>query len=102
MVIRFSPGNVDVWLTVRDLSTIHVEIRDERLGITPEDLTKIFEPSVRVANATNIDGTGLGLSIVKKAVDLIGGSITMASKTGRRVGVFGDDTDTIKLNGIQH
>lgn len=79
-----------------------MEIRDEGLGIAPEELTKIFEPFVRGANATNIDGTGLGLSIVKKAVDLMGGPITMASKMGRRVGVFGDDTDTIKRNGIQH
>jgi signal transduction histidine kinase len=43
------------------------KIRDEGLGIiAPEDLTKIFEPFVRGANATNIDGTGFGLSVVKK------------------------------------
>jgi signal transduction histidine kinase len=81
--VKFSPGNSHVWLTVRDLtSALHVEIKDEGLGINPEDLSKIFEPFVRGANAKNINGTGLGLSIVKKAVDLIGGSITIKSKPG--------------------
>jgi signal transduction histidine kinase len=78
--IKFSPGNSDVWLTIRDLtSALHVEIRDAGLGITPEDISKIFDPFVRGANASNISGTGLGLSIVKKAIDLIGGSITITS-----------------------
>lgn len=81
--IKFSPENSHVWLTVRDLtSALHVEIRDQGLGISPDDLSKIFEPFVRGANAKGIKGTGLGLSIVKKAVDLIGGSITVTSKQG--------------------
>ena len=81
--LKFSPENPHVWLTVRDLtSALHVEIRDEGLGISPEDLSKVFEPFVRGANARGINGTGLGLSIVKKAVDLIGGSITVTSKPG--------------------
>ena len=81
--IKFSPGKSHVWLTVRDLtSALHVEIRDEGLGINTEDISKIFDPFVRGENASNITGTGLGLSIVKKAVDLIGGSITVTSKPG--------------------
>jgi signal transduction histidine kinase len=77
-------GNSHVWLTVRDLaSALHVEIRDEGLGIHPEDISKIFEPFMRGENASNIAGTGLGLSIVKKAVDLIGGSITVTSRPGK-------------------
>jgi len=82
--IKFSPGNAHVWLTVRDLtSALHVEIRDEGLGINPGDLSKIFDPFVRGDNASSIAGTGLGLSIVKKAVDLVGGSITVTSKPGQ-------------------
>jgi signal transduction histidine kinase len=81
--IKFSPGHSDIWLTVHDLaSALRVEIRDEGLGISEEDLSKIFEPFVRGENAGNIAGTGLGLSIVKKALDLIGGSITVTSKPG--------------------
>jgi signal transduction histidine kinase len=61
---------------------LRVEIRDEGLGISDEDLPKIFEPFMRGENASDIAGTGLGLSIVKKAVELIGGSITVTSKPG--------------------
>ncbi|MGE0590242.1 MAG: sensor histidine kinase, partial [Cyclobacteriaceae bacterium] len=48
-----------------------------------EDLVKIFEPFERGQNTKGIQGTGLGLSIVKKAVDLMGGTIDVSSKPGK-------------------
>ena len=43
------------------------------------DLNDVFEPFHRATNVSQIAGTGLGLAIVKEAVDLHGGTITVAS-----------------------
>ena len=71
-------------------------VRGDGLGINPEDLSKIFDPFVRGGNAGSIPGTGLGLSIVKKAIDLVGESITVMSKPGEGSAFFGCHTDIIK------
>lgn len=82
--IKFSPGKSRVWVQVHDLvGNLRVEIRDEGIGIPESDLTRIFEPFERGENATGIQGTGLGLSIVKKAVDLMGGTIAVSSQPGK-------------------
>jgi PAS domain S-box-containing protein len=82
--IKFSPGKSRVWLHIQDLGEhLRVEIKDEGIGINEADLIKIFEPFERGENAKGIQGTGLGLSIVKKAVDLMRGSIDVSSKPGK-------------------
>ena len=82
--IKFSPGKSQVWVHVHDLKeNLRIEIKDEGIGISEEDLVKIFEPFERGENTKGIQGTGLGLSIVKKAVDLIGGTIDVSSKPGK-------------------
>lgn len=82
--IKFSPGNPQVWVLIHDLGeNVSVEIKDEGIGINEEDSIRIFEPFERGENAKGIQGTGLGLSIVKKAVDLMGGTINVSSKPGK-------------------
>lgn len=81
--IKFSPGKSQVWVFARDLGeNVRIEIKDEGIGISETDLLKIFEPFQRGQNSKGIKGTGLGLSIVKKAIDLIGGTIEVVSKPG--------------------
>lgn len=82
--IKFSPGKSQVWIDVHDLGeNLRIEIKDEGIGISEEDLKKIFEPFERGENTKGIQGTGLGLSIVKKAVELMGGTINVFSKPGK-------------------
>lgn len=78
--IKFSPGSktVNFELDFQDGAAIF-QIRDEGIGIPPEDQEKVFEPFYRAKNVSNIPGLGLGLSVVKKSVDLHGGQITFAS-----------------------
>ncbi|MEO6655538.1 MAG: ATP-binding protein, partial [Pyrinomonadaceae bacterium] len=45
-------------------------------GITPENLSNIFEPYF----STKETGTGLGLAIVQKIVDIHNGTIEVESK----------------------
>jgi PAS domain S-box-containing protein len=82
--IKFSPGKSQIWVHVHDLEeSVRIEIKDEGIGISKEDLIKIFEPFERGKNTKGIQGTGLGLSIVKKAVDLMGGTIDVSSNQGK-------------------
>jgi PAS domain S-box-containing protein len=58
------------------------QVKDEGIGIPPEDQTRLFEPFHRAKNVGNIPGTGLGLSIVKRLVELHEGRIMVASQVG--------------------
>src|SRR5690606_4971863 len=82
--VKFSPGKDEVHFNVLDEGRrVTIEVRDEGIGIAEDELGKIFEPFVRGKEADAIQGTGLGLSIVKKAVDLLQGSIQVKSKPGK-------------------
>lgn len=61
----------------RDLATIEVE--DTGVGISPEDLNKMFEEFTQLDNSSKTRGLGLGLSIVQGIIDLHGGSVRAAS-----------------------
>jgi signal transduction histidine kinase len=58
---------------------IQIQIKDNGIGIAPEELDKIFEPFYRGQNAHQTRGHGLGLSICKKIVQLHKGFITVSS-----------------------
>jgi signal transduction histidine kinase len=67
-----------------DEKWVYVEIKDNGVGIPPEELSNIFEKFYRIKNDANhsIKGTGLGLYLVKYFVELHGGSITVESSVG--------------------
>jgi PAS domain S-box-containing protein len=74
--IKFSPGKSKVFLRCYEKdNSIIFDIEDEGIGIPDADQERIFLAFDRGSNASAIPGTGLGLSIVKKAVDVMGGSI---------------------------
>ncbi len=58
-----------------------IEVSDNGVGISPENLAHIFDPFFRV-NDEKGDGSGLGLSIVKEIVELHGGKVTVSSIVG--------------------
>ncbi|MES2308522.1 MAG: ATP-binding protein [Verrucomicrobiota bacterium] len=61
--------------------TLTLEVQDTGVGIPHEKLETIFLPFVQAGAHKDKEkkGTGLGLSIVKRLVDLMGGTITVAS-----------------------
>jgi PAS domain S-box-containing protein len=61
---------------------ITFRIKDEGIGIPPEDIDNLFEPFFRAGNIGNISGSGLGLAIVKRGVELHEGKIKVVSKVG--------------------
>jgi two-component system, sensor histidine kinase and response regulator len=82
--IRYSPkgGSIRLELKVEDSACI-MQVHDEGIGIPEADWPNIFEKFYRASNANTIPGTpgtGLGLAIVKQAVELHGGTISVASE----------------------
>jgi len=62
---------------------VGIEVRDQGIGMKPEELARVFERFYRADASGNIPGTGLGMSIVKEIVELHRGEVRLASETGR-------------------
>jgi len=63
------------------LNTIRFEIRDTGIGISPDQLEKIFLPFEQVGeSARKAEGTGLGLAITQKIIHLMGGTLQVKSQ----------------------
>jgi PAS domain S-box-containing protein len=59
-----------------------ISVCDNGIGIAPEHFERIFEIFGRVYSDKKFDGTGIGLSIVKKAVQRMGGQVSVQSTLG--------------------
>lgn len=82
--IKFvAPGvrpQINVWAETTD-SRVRVFVADNGIGIPPSQWDKIFGIFYRI-NQSHA-GTGIGLSVVKKAVERMGGSISLRSEVGQ-------------------
>jgi PAS domain S-box-containing protein len=58
-----------------------IQIKDNCLGIAPENQARVFVPFIRLANR-DIPGSGLGLAVCKKIVEGMGGTMWVESKIG--------------------
>ena len=64
---------------------LHFSVQDTGLGITPDQLSRLFQAFAQadVSTARTHGGTGLGLAISKKLVELMGGKMWAESVPGR-------------------
>ncbi|MDR0456509.1 MAG: response regulator, partial [Treponema sp.] len=64
--------------------TMYFEIRDSGIGMTPEQMSKIYEPFIQADSSMTrkYGGTGLGISIAKKLIEMMGGSLIVESTFG--------------------
>jgi signal transduction histidine kinase len=62
---------------------IEVVFTDSGIGISEEDLLKIFEPFYRGANTISISGTGIGLPLVNQIIKNHNGTVEISSKIGK-------------------
>jgi signal transduction histidine kinase len=71
---EFDPGKI--WVALR--------IRDTGIGMSPEELMRVFDPFVQVERplTRTHGGTGLGLTIARRLARLMGGDLTAESEVG--------------------
>ncbi|MBN1179320.1 MAG: FecR domain-containing protein [Anaerolineae bacterium] len=80
--IKFSPSGGRVTLRVWEREDwVYVEVKDQGIGIPPEQLDRIFDPFCQADTSTTrtFDGIGLGLSVVKAVAEAHGGRVWAAS-----------------------
>ena len=81
--IKYTINQTEIKISIiKNTDSLALSIADEGIGISQEDIDKIFTSFYRsdVANHQKIKGTGLGLSIVKRLCDLLKIEILVESK----------------------
>jgi two-component system sensor histidine kinase TctE len=86
--IKYSTPNSNVWVTLKDEGEhVRLEVKDEGIGISKEDLPHVFERFYRGKNSDEF-GTGVGLSIVKEIADFHHAKLNVASEGVGQGAVF--------------
>jgi PAS domain S-box-containing protein len=80
-VIPGTVPHIKVWS--EDLGPkVRLYIQDNGIGIAPRDYERIFQMFVQINDPALYGGTGIGLTIVKKAVQMMHGTIGLQSQEG--------------------
>ena len=97
---KFTKGG-DVSLRVTTASAegrgwINFVVADTGIGMTPEQMNKLFEEFVQADQTTarRFGGTGLGLAITRKLCTMMGGDVTVTSESGK------GSTFTVRLPAV--
>ena len=85
--VKFTPQGGTVGLEVigdRAGREIRFTVRDTGIGISPDDLLRLFQPFVQLDSRLSraYAGTGLGLALVKRLTTLLGGQTLVESEPG--------------------
>lgn len=80
---KYSPGH-KAWVTLSvNTEKKIIRIRDDGIGISKDEINKVFEPFFRTSKAQQItDGLGLGLSMSSRIIRLHKGEINIDSTPG--------------------
>ncbi|MBM3499279.1 MAG: CHASE2 domain-containing protein [Armatimonadetes bacterium] len=82
--IKYSPTGGRITIEVASFPQVAViRVRDQGMGIPPDQLPGIFDPYVRaLPEGMDIPGTGVGLHSVRRMVEAHGGHVTAQSQLG--------------------
>lgn len=86
--IKYSPAGGVVRVTSRQgrragREMLGVAIADQGLGMTREQVARVFDRFYRADPSGAILGSGLGMSLVKEYMDIFGGEVEIASQPGQ-------------------
>ncbi|WKZ36729.1 MAG: response regulator [Anaerolineales bacterium] len=84
---KFTPQHGEIKLEVQtdtEQNQIRFSVLDTGIGISAEDLQKLFNPFVQLDSSLSRhhEGSGLGLALVRKLADMHGGEVAAESKLG--------------------
>ncbi|MDP2158037.1 MAG: ATP-binding protein [Nitrospirota bacterium] len=86
--VKYSKRGGDVSITVREgAGRVIIAVQDFGIGISRENMDRIFDRFYRGEAVKEIEGTGLGLSIAKTIIEAHGGQITAESRLGKGTSV---------------
>lgn len=81
--LKFTPPGGEVFLSaVSDGDRVNIEVRDTGIGISGEELPRIFERFYRGERSRSEPGNGLGLSLARAFAISLGGSIRVETAPG--------------------
>ncbi|OHB25221.1 MAG: hypothetical protein A2X84_13005 [Desulfuromonadaceae bacterium GWC2_58_13] len=88
--IKFTPQG-EVVATIKQVRAepervfLHFTVRDTGIGLSPDQLERLFRPFTQADNSTTrrFGGTGLGLAISRRLVTMMGGEISATSEPGK-------------------
>ena len=79
--VKYGEGRpIDV--TIRDGDPVRVAVTDRGIGISAEDIERIFERFERAVPVRRFGGFGVGLWVARTVVQAMGGAIRVESAPG--------------------
>jgi PAS domain S-box-containing protein len=86
--VKFTPGGGAIGLEVAGDAkgeAAHLIVWDTGIGISKEDMGRLFQPFVQLDSSLSRQhtGTGLGLSLVYRLTEMHGGSVSVESEVGK-------------------
>jgi two-component system, sensor histidine kinase and response regulator len=81
--VKYNRDGGTVIVAIQDLgATVSIAVRDSGIGMTKDEVARLFGEFIRIKNqkTMNILGSGLGLSILKRLSHLYGGEVSVASE----------------------
>lgn len=79
--------DISTQLDEHNRSMLKLQIQDTGLGMTPEEVSRIFDPFFKSGKSENLNGwksgSGIGLALVKNLTDLLDGKIFVRSAKGK-------------------
>ena len=78
---KYSIGKMSPCLSVKFTKKyLELKLEDKGIGISKEDMKRVFEPFTRGKNVGDIEGTGIGLMVVKLFVEKNNGTLQIKSE----------------------
>jgi heavy metal sensor kinase len=82
--VKFTPGGGEVRVLVRHINNeINIKIKDTGVGISQEDLPRIWERLYRGDHSRSQKGLGLGLNLVKAIIEAHNGRVEVRTEPGK-------------------
>jgi signal transduction histidine kinase len=85
--VKFTPINGEIIVKTRKngQNQVDIHIIDNGIGISREDMNKLFKPfqQIDMSITKHYPGSGLGLYLTKKLINVLGGRISIQSEKGK-------------------